>query len=134
VKTILDSSVLVSAFLTPGRTPALLLAAGLDGRFTIVLSDQILVETARSLQGKARLAKRYRFSEAEVLRYIGDLATTAMVLGKLHNITPVCRDPDDDHVLAAAVTTQASCIVTGDRDLLDLGEYRGIHILTARVR
>jgi putative PIN family toxin of toxin-antitoxin system len=41
----------------------------------------------------------------------------------------VTRDPDDDHVLAAAVTGRALCVVTRDRDLLDLGRHQGIEIL-----
>ena len=42
---------------------------------------------------------------------------------------PVCRDPDDDWVLATAVAGTCECIVTGDKDLLSLGEYRGVRIL-----
>lgn len=45
---------------------------------------------------------------------------------------PVCRDPDDDWVLATAVTGEAEAIVTGDDDLLTLGEHEGIVILTPR--
>ena len=42
----------------------------------------------------------------------------------------IVRDPDDDHVLACALTAKAQIIVSGDKDLLDLTEYQGIPILT----
>ena len=45
----------------------------------------------------------------------------------------VPTDPDDDHVLAAAVTGAADLIASGDkRDLLSLGSYQGIPTVTAR--
>ena len=43
---------------------------------------------------------------------------------------PICRDPDDDHVLAVAIAAQADFIVTGDQDLLVLKAVQGIPILT----
>lgn len=43
---------------------------------------------------------------------------------------PVCRDPDDDEVLACAVAVKADFIVSGDKDLLVLQSYEGIPILT----
>lgn len=44
----------------------------------------------------------------------------------------VCRDPDDDVVLATARTAKADCILTGDRDLLVLERFEGTAILTPR--
>lgn len=41
------------------------------------------------------------------------------------------RDPDDDHVVAAALTARADLIVSGDNDLLVLKVYEHIHIVTA---
>jgi uncharacterized protein len=44
----------------------------------------------------------------------------------------VCRDPDDDMVLECAVNAEAQFIVTGDNDILALGSFRGIRIVTPR--
>ena len=45
---------------------------------------------------------------------------------------PVCRDPDDDLVLATALVGQADVIITGDKDLLILKKYQGLRILSPR--
>lgn len=42
----------------------------------------------------------------------------------------VCRDPDDDAILATALAAQADLLVTGDKELLVLGSYEGISIVT----
>jgi len=44
----------------------------------------------------------------------------------------VCRDPDDDWVLATALAGNAEAIVSGDADLLTLGRHSGIQILSPR--
>lgn len=54
------------------------------------------------------------------------------MIGPVSLPKPVCRDPDDDHVLACALATPADAIVSGDKDLTDLGSYQGIPILGAR--
>ncbi len=41
------------------------------------------------------------------------------------------RDPDDDAYVVAALEGRAGYIVSGDSDLLELREYRGVHIVTA---
>jgi uncharacterized protein len=41
----------------------------------------------------------------------------------------ICRDADDDAVLACALAANASMIITGDKDLLVLHPWRGIHIV-----
>jgi predicted nucleic acid-binding protein len=41
-----------------------------------------------------------------------------------------CRDPNDDQLLALAVAGQATCIITGDADLLQLHPFQEIPILS----
>ena len=44
----------------------------------------------------------------------------------------ICRDPNDDMVLATAVAAKANLIVTGDQDLLALKVYEGIDVISPR--
>jgi predicted nucleic acid-binding protein len=52
--------------------------------------------------------------------------------GRPHCPRAACRDRDDDKVLAAAIAGKADLIVTGDEDLLVLGQHHGIRILSPR--
>jgi len=64
---------------------------------------------------------------------VEDLRTLAVVVSPTTVARVVPTDPDDDHVLAAALTGAADLIASGDkRDLLPLGSYQGIPIITAR--
>jgi predicted nucleic acid-binding protein len=42
---------------------------------------------------------------------------------------PVCRDPDDDEVLALAIAAKVELVVSGDNDLLSLGSVEGVPII-----
>ena len=132
MKAIIDSSVLVSAFLTRDGASGLLVKAGLDRRFEMHVSDQILAETNRRLRYRPKLSDRYGYKDDDVTRYISDLAAGVTVLTNLPIIESVCRDPDDDHVIAAALAAAADCIISGDRDLLELGSYQGVSMRTVR--
>jgi predicted nucleic acid-binding protein len=55
---------------------------------------------------------------------------TVVSASKLEN--PVCGDPDDDNILAAAISSNCDCIITGDKDLLVLKQHEGINIFSAR--
>ena len=58
--------------------------------------------------------------------------TGAVFLDPLPDIGQVCRDPYDDHVIATASAVKAGVIVTGDKDLLALGQFQTIRMITAR--
>lgn len=127
---VVDTSVLVSAFLNVGPTGQVLDRAR-DGGFRLCVSERILEETRRALL-KPKTLRAYGYGEEAAERFCEGLRAASVVVTDLPAIEPVSRDPDDDHVLAAALAIEADCIVTGDADLLSLGSYEGIRILNVR--
>ncbi|MGN6802815.1 MAG: putative toxin-antitoxin system toxin component, PIN family [Ginsengibacter sp.] len=61
---------------------------------------------------------------------LDDLTQNALFIEVSERVN-ACRDPKDNKFLELAVAAKASCIITGDKDLLELHPFRGIPILTA---
>jgi putative PIN family toxin of toxin-antitoxin system len=133
-RAVLDSSVLISAFLTPRGTSAELLRAAARGAFVLCISDQIIAETTRSLRQKTRRIRRYypNYSDAEIDRFGEMIALNGDVVGDLPVLRVVPLDPKDDVIVATAIEAQAAYLVTGDRHLLALGSHGNIRMITPR--
>ena len=131
IRAVLDSSVLVSAFLKPDGTSATLLARARDGAFVLCLSHEIVAETANALL-RERHQRRLRFGPEKVARYCELLGQVAeRVEGELPQIRAVPNDPKDDVILASAIAAGAEYLVTGDRrHLLPLGSYKDVKIVS----
>jgi putative PIN family toxin of toxin-antitoxin system len=126
---VLDSTVLISAFLSPqGGAGALVLNTS-PLAFGLYLSFEIVEETKSRLLNRVKLRKRYNYTNGDVERYITDLYTAARFVVELPTIQ-VVRDPNDDFVLATAIKAQADYLVTFDNDLLVLKNHNGIEIVT----
>ena len=129
---VVDTSVLVSAFLFRESTPGRVVALAEQNVYTLYLSPVLLEEVRRSLH-HPRLTKAYGYADADVRAWCHTLKQIGKVWNKaLPDVGPVCRDPDDEHVIACAYGVGASWIVTGDRDLLELERYKGVRIVSAR--
>jgi putative PIN family toxin of toxin-antitoxin system len=123
VKVVVDTNVIIAGVVAEGlcrnvlkrRLPAC----------ELITSRLLLDELADRMQAKFGLNP----DELPLLAIYEDMAT---VVKARPLPQPVCRDRDDDEILATALTAKAEIILTGDKDLLMLKEFQGIKILSPR--
>lgn len=117
----LDTNILVSALLFPGNERRILEAA-IRGEFKSITSHAILDELGRVL---TRLGVDDHETEGYIMRI---MEVSDVVLPERLDEFEV-RDRGDVKILECALSGASDYIVTGDRDLLSLGKYRGIEIM-----
>lgn len=109
---------LISALLSPTGAPARTVMAWREGRFELIVSAKLLNEFQRALT-YPKLQRRIPADKASaILTWIASEATTA---DDVADPPTRSRDPDDDYLLAVAESRRAA-LVTGDADLLTLGD------------
>lgn len=123
MKAVLDTNLLVSAFVFPGGAPEVVYRRALEGHLEIVTSAPLLAELARVL------AEKFGWEQPRVDEAVTQLITIATVVTPSETLAVIADDPDDDRVLEAAVAGDAALVVSGDSHLLRLAEWRGIRVL-----
>jgi putative PIN family toxin of toxin-antitoxin system len=124
VKIVLDTNVLIAALIARGVCHQLLEHCVL--RHTLLTSDFILEETHE------KLIEKFGYRAELATEAVSVLRSRMKVVAPSELESPVCRDPDDDYILAAAVSGNCDCIITGDKDLLVLKAYEDIDIFSPR--
>lgn len=134
-RAVFDSNVLISALANRGGGLSHeLIALARDGQFELVLSTAIILETWRKLLTGEHLRAAYGYSDDRALRFCRGLHRIAnTTLRSTQPLSGIARDPNDDMILACAVDGGADTIVSRDKDLLALGAYRQIAIITPEV-
>jgi putative PIN family toxin of toxin-antitoxin system len=127
LKAVIDTTVWISGIFWHGL-PHQILEMWKAGDFEIIVSEAILTEIERKLSEKAIEFK----IETEVVNEWLDLITGEAIFVQPQDKIQVCRDPDDDLFLEAAVEGRADFIVSGDKDLTDMGKFREIKLVTPR--
>lgn len=79
-----------------------------------------------------KLANKFKHEPEEISEAVNLLHSRMKVVEPPTLKHSVCRDPDDDNILAAAVKGKCDYIITGDKDLIVLKQYEGIDILSPK--
>lgn len=124
MKVYLDTNVLVAAFATRGLCADVLHAVLAEHQ--LVTGEAGLAETGRILRQKIRLSREV---VAELETFLRQQST---VVRNPRPLSIKLRDTDDLAILGEALAGEADVLVTGDRDLLDIGDGAPLPIVTPR--
>jgi putative PIN family toxin of toxin-antitoxin system len=127
VRAVLDTIVLVSALFWHGP-PHELLDRVRRGDLRLISSPALMDELARVV-ARPKFAAILTASRSDRHRAVAEIGDLAEVIEPTALPERICRDPDDDAILALAVAANVDLIVSGDQDLLLLGNFRGIAIV-----
>ena len=125
MRVVFDTNIFISALILPGSRAQEALARIVEGTDRLILSAPILDELLGVL---ARKFSRDREELARVAVWLGELAEWVHPAQHLS----VVADEADNRILECALAGEAEVIVTGDKDLLQLGSFEGVSIVTLR--
>jgi uncharacterized protein len=121
---VVDTTVLISGFITPDGVSAQLLEQARAGGFRLCLCREIIEELQSRLLHRRRIRKNYQYADEQVHQHCRNLEAASRLITDLPQVRVVERDPNDDMIIACALHARADYIVTRDKDLLSLGAYR----------
>jgi|SRR3989338_3849740 len=124
MKILFDTNVIISGFVSQGYSFDVIKDAA--NKHEVYCTEYLLKETQKNLSTKFPLSH-------EAVSSIINTVKKQFTFGKTANtIEKISRDPKDDQILADAVTNDVDIIVTGDKDLLEIKNYKGIKIITPK--
>jgi uncharacterized protein len=128
LRVVLDTNVTVSAMLWQGRPGDLIARAG-EGDIALYASANLVSELAATL-AKPKLESAIAATGCSAKGLISNYRQLVHMVRTKPLMEQVSRDKDDDVILACAVAAKAEYLVSGDKDLLVLGRYEDVAIVT----
>jgi uncharacterized protein len=132
IRAFLDANVVASGLLrfdVETSPPGTRLRSWFAGEFVLVTSDPLVKEIERTIASPYFAS---RISQRTLALFWAQLAAESVLAEITHFVTGIASHPEDDLVLAAAVSADVDYLVTGDRMLLQLGSYQNIAIVNPR--
>jgi uncharacterized protein len=131
IRAVLDTNVLASAvgsFYVQNSVPAALLHAAILRRFELITSAVILEELHRTLQKPYFQNRLSPEDSTEIERIIIRWARKVPITVTVHG---VATHPEDDPILATALSAGADYLVTGDQRFRDrVPSFQGIPLVS----
>jgi len=133
MRALFDTNIYIAHLLSPSNPSPIndILGSAFMGTFSLLLPEELITELREGIPRKGYLSERISPQQVEefvtLLEAICELVPTITL-----EIPAVTRDPKDDYLIAYALVGRADYLVTGDADLLVIGQVEGVRICTAR--
>ena len=116
MRAVLDTCVLVSAFLTPAGYPGQILRLWNADLFELVVSPPMIEELSNVLR-RPRIKGKYGYSAQDVKAFLQAIDQNAAEVNIAKATIDLCRDPDDNIVLETSIIAEAKYLVSRDDDV-----------------
>ena len=114
MKVIVDTNAFVSGIIWSGK-PAQIVSKWRSGEFELILSEELLAEYVEVIE---RLSK-----EPQLGSHWQDTLIKKATFVSVTQTVDVCRDPDDNFILALGLASRADYLITGDKDILTISDF-----------
>ena len=125
MRVVFDTNIFISALAIPGGVAEEAVSRVIEGRDELVISPEIIKEVLSVLSSKFGREREALSHVAVILSELGELVEPKQTLR-------VLRDDPDNRILEGASSGKADVIVTGDKQMLRLGEYHRVKIISLR--
>ena len=122
---VLDTNIYLSAIIF-GGVPRKILELVFQEKIILYTSPEILLEIAIKLKDK------FNWSDEKVKKTIKSIANIAILVRPKVKLDIIKKDPSDNKILEAAVSSKSEFIISGDKHLLDIQQFKNIKIIKAR--
>lgn len=124
MKVILDANVIIAAFAARGLCKEIFEVCLNNNE--LFVCKKLFYEVEKNLIKKIKLPQKIIDDIISMISNHSTFAKPDQIDGN------ICRDKNDLYILGLALKTNADCIVTGDKDLLVLKQFKNTRILTPR--
>ena len=124
LRIVLDTNVLLSAIVCNGK-PRKLFQMGIDGKYKILISKETLDELSEVIQ-----RPKFKMTREGIVRIVSALMETGENVRIISNFEVINNDLDDNIIINTAYDGNADYIVSGDKDIKDLKNFKKIKIVS----
>jgi uncharacterized protein len=125
MRVVFDTNIFISALIIPRSQAKKAISKIIEGDDILLISKEIINEVLSVLSSKFSRDREELSHVAVVLSELGELITPMKRIG-------ILRDESDNRILECALSGHADVIVTGDKDMLKLGVYKNVRIISLK--